>query len=164
MKNVFTFKPAVPRCWLFVASGGLWSTVGVMMCVSGAGWVDQHGWVRGAGFMLAGFILALIAARWGFSGQAEKNIRRLRRLPEQGCFFAFQAWRSYFMILGMVILGAALRQSPVPKTILAVLYTAIGGALVIGSHHYYRHLARLIRAGARRRAVSRIRSADPVNR
>lgn len=86
---------------------------------------------------------------------AKKNIRRLRRLPDRGCFFAFQAWQSYLIILFMVGLGGTLRNSPIPKNILSVIYTAIGGALFLGSFYYHRHLLRLMRIAAVRRAARR---------
>ncbi|MBC2743264.1 MAG: hypothetical protein HGJ93_09500 [Desulfosarcina sp.] len=143
-------KPAVPKCWLFAASGVMWSTVGFVMCATGVGWLAREGIMRCAGFELAGLVLAVLAVRWGFGSIAKKNIRRLRRLPDRGCFFAFQAWKSYLIILIMIALGIALRHLPIPKTFLAVVYTAIGGALFIGSFHYYRHLARLMRIAARR--------------
>lgn len=145
-------KPAVPKCWLFAASGVMWSAVGLMMCVTGVGWLTGEGFVRGAGFELAGLVLAVLAVHWRFGGMAKKNIRRLRRLPEQGCFFAFQAWKSYLIILIMIALGIVLRHMSIPKTYLAVVYTVIGGALFLGSFHYYRHLVRLMRTTVRRRS------------
>ena len=93
----------------------------------------------------------MLSVRWGFGGIAQKNIRRLRRLPDRGCFFAFQAWKSYLIIMVMIALGVTLRHSSIPKHFLAVAYTAIGGALIVGSFYYYRHLSRLIRTASRRR-------------
>jgi hypothetical protein len=148
-------KPAVPKCWLFAASGVMWSGVGLMMCLTGAGWLVHEGIVRAAGFGLAGLVLAALAVRWGFGGIARKNIQRLRRLPDRGCFFAFQAWKSYLLILSMVFLGISLRHSPIPRNLMAVVYTTIGGALFWGSFYYYRHLVRLMRTIARRRPEPR---------
>lgn len=144
-------KPAVPKCWLFVVSGLMWSAVGLAMCAAGMGWLAREGLVRGTGFELAGLLLALLVARRVFSPMARKNIRRLRRLPARGCFFAFQAWKSYVIIMFMAALGIALRHSPILKTYLAVVYTTIGGALFLASLHYYRHLMRLMRTVSRRR-------------
>ena len=93
----------------------------------------------------------MLSVRWGFGGIALKNIQRLRRLPDRGCFFAFQAWKSYLIIMVMIALGVTLRHSSIPKHFLAVAYTAIGGALIVGSFYYYRHLSRLIRTASRRR-------------
>ena len=151
-------KPTVPKCWLFAASGVMWSAVGFMMCATGVGWLADEGIVRGMGVELTGLVLALLAVRWGFGGIAKKNIRRLRRLPEQGCFFAFQAWKSYLIIMVMIALGLTMRHSPIPKNFLAVVYTAIGGALILGSLNYYRHLARLMRTATRRRSDRHNRS------
>ena len=145
------FKPAVPKCWLVTASGVMWSAVGLMMCATAIGWLAREELVRGVVFELAGLLLATLAARWGFGRIAGKNIRRLRRLPAYGCFFAFQAWQSYVIIIIMISLGIALRHSPIPKSYLAVLYTIIGGALFLGSIHYFRHLLRLIRTASRGR-------------
>ena len=144
-------KPTVPKCWLFAASGVMWSAVGIMMCATAIGWLADGGMGRGMGFGLAGLILAILSVRWGFGSIAQKNIRRLRRLPDRGCFFAFQAWKSYLIIMVMIALGITLRHSSIPKHFLAVAYTAIGGALILGSFYYYRHLARLIRTASRRR-------------
>jgi len=149
-------KPTVPKCWLFAASGLMWSIAGSMMGVTGIGWLVDGGMVRGMGFGLAGLVLAVLFFRWGFGSIAQKNIRRLRLLPERGCFFAFQAWKSYLIIMVMIALGITLRQSPIPKHFLAVAYTAIGGALFLGSLYYYRHLSRLIRAASRRRTQRHI--------
>ena len=98
-------KPTVPKCWLFAASGVMWSAVGIMMCATGIGWLAAGGLVRGMGFELAGLILAMLFFRWWFGSLAQKNIRRLRRLPDRGCFFAFQAWKSYLIIMVMIALG-----------------------------------------------------------
>ena len=144
-------KPTVPKCWLFAASGVMWSAVGIMMCAAGIGWLADSGMVRGVGFELAGLLLAMLSVRLGFGSIAQKNIRRLRRLPSRGCFFAFQAWKSYLIIMVMIALGITLRHSSIPKHFLAVAYTAIGGALIVGSFYYYRHLSRLIRTASRRR-------------
>ena len=144
------FKPDVPKCWLFAACGVMWSLVGLMMCATGVGWLSSAGLARGAGFGAAGLIVAAAALRWGFGGIAARNIRRLRRLPNRGCFFAFQAWKSYLLIAVMIALGAGLRHSPVPKDALAIVYIGIGGALLLSSGRYYRHLIRLIRIGDRR--------------
>lgn len=143
-------KPAVPKCWLFIAGGVMWSVVGLMMGATGIGWLVPEGPLRGAGYGLVGMVLAVGMLRWRFNRMAQKNIRRLRKLPARGCFFAFQAWQSYLIILSMIALGFTLRQLPIRRTILAVVYMAIGGALFWGSFHYYRHLARLARAAAHR--------------
>ncbi|GAB6904442.1 conserved membrane hypothetical protein [Desulfosarcina cetonica] len=143
-------KPAVPKCWLFFACGVMWSAVGLMMCARAAGWLVPEGIFRGGGFELAGMAMAIIVLRLGFGGIARKNIQRLRRLPERGCFFAFQAWKSYLIIMVMIALGITLRHLPIPHSALSLVYTTIGGALFMGSFYYYGHLLRLLRVVSQR--------------
>jgi hypothetical protein len=154
-------KPDVPKCWLFAACGVLWSVVGLSMCVAAASWSCAEGVVRGVGLEMAGLVVAAAALQWGFGGIARRNIRRLRRLPDKGCVFAFQAWKSYLVIGFMIVLGIAMRRSPMPRAVLAIVYTGIGGALFLASFHYYRHLLRLLRTASRRNRRSReIRNGD----
>jgi hypothetical protein len=155
------FKPAVSKCWLFAASGMMWSAVGLMMCATGIGWLMHGGRGRPAWYGAAGVVLAVAATRWAFGRLARRNIRRLRQLPERGCFFAFQAWKSYLVIVFMIALGIGLRQSPIPRQVLAVVYLAVGGALALSSTLYYRHLMRLVRCGMRRRTGRRAAATRP---
>jgi len=148
-------KPDVPKCWLFAACGVLWSVVGLSMCLAAINWLRAESCIQGAGLELVGLVVAAAALQWGFGGIARKNIRRLRQLSDKGCFFAFQAWKSYLIIAFMVVLGIALRHSPIPRSALAVVYTGIGGALFLASFHYYRHLLRLLRTAKRRIERSR---------
>ena len=140
-------KPAAPIYWLIAAAGFTWSAVGIMLCRLACRWLDalvfRTAFLPGA----AGMIGAVIAYHFVFSAIAIKNIGRLSLFSENTCFFAFQAWKSYFIIVVMVVLGSILRHSPIPREYLATLYLTIGGALFLSSLHYYVRLRRLIFPG-----------------
>jgi len=53
--------------------------------------------------------------------------------------------------LSLLALGIGMRQSTIPRQVLAVVYLAVGGALGLGSLRYYGHLLRLLRCVVRRR-------------
>ncbi len=135
-------KPAVPRHWLFVLSGLMWSGVGIALCHLAYGWLKPiaHQWAMALGLLGCG--AALIVYRFGFSKIARKNIRRISLMAERCCVFAFQEWKGYLIIGIMVPLGIGLRHSSLPKHYLAVIYTTIGGALLLSSLHYYVYLLR----------------------
>ncbi|MBU4259142.1 MAG: hypothetical protein KKI12_08910 [Proteobacteria bacterium] len=137
-------KPAVSKYLLIALAGLMWSTVGVMLCSMAYYWLKEVDWLTAFLFGLFGIILSLAAYRFGFSGIAKKNIDRICLLPERGCIFAFQAWKSYLIIVVMIAVGIILRHSPIPKHYLAIVYTTIGGALLLSSLHYYRRLWQLI--------------------
>ena len=140
MTDRFSFKPAVRRRWLLVLAGLLWSGVGLGLCKAAWLWLAVFPMGKRGGLYLVGMMGAWAAWRLAFSAIAQKNIRRLNRLSEKPCLFAFQTWKSYFLIVFMIGLGVLLRHSPLPKSWLAVVYAAIGGALVLASGHYYRTL------------------------
>ena len=78
---------------------------------------------------------------------AQDNIARIWDSPDRACLFSFQAWRGYLIIAVMIPLGLLLRNSPLPKPYLAVLYTAIGGGLFLASFHYYAFFYRVVWRG-----------------
>ena len=131
-------NPAVSKYWLIALAGLLWSIVGIMLCRLAYIWLAAVNWSLGLPLGSIGIISALAAYVYGFSKIALKNIDRLCLLSDKCCIFAFQAWKNYLIIIFMIMLGMAFRNSPIPKHFLAVLYTAIGGALFISSFHFYR--------------------------
>jgi len=136
------FKPAVSKYWLATAAGLMWTTVGLMLCGLAYEWLAVMPFRWAGPFGFAGIILAFAFYHFIFSKIAMKNIDRLREFPDRVCFFAFQAWKSYLVIALMVMFGFVLRHSIIPNYYLSVPYTAIGGALILSSFHYYAHLWR----------------------
>jgi len=130
-------KPAVSKYWLMALAGLMWSLVGIILCRMAFIWlmVVPGRWALPLGSL--GLIMALVANRFGFSKIALKNIARLCLLPNKTCIFAFQAWKSYLIIIFMIVLGITLRHSPIPRHFLAVIYATIGGALFFSSFHFY---------------------------
>jgi hypothetical protein len=94
-----------------------------------------------------GVIIALAANRFGFTHLARKNIDRILSLPDRAGIFAFQAPKSYILIAGMMLLGIILRNSPLPKPYLAIIYVAIGGALLQASLNYFGRLYLVVAEG-----------------
>jgi hypothetical protein len=139
---VSKFKPAVSKYWLATAAGLMWTAVGLTLCGLAYEWLAVLPLRWSALLGVVGIILALVVYRFAFSKIALKNIDRLRQFPDRVCFFAFQAWKSYLVIALMVLFGFILRHSTIPKYCLSVPYTAIGGALILSSFHYYEHFWR----------------------
>jgi hypothetical protein len=135
-------KPEAPINWLIAAAGFTWSAVGILLCRLAYGWLDTLGSRTALLSGTVGVIGAGVAYHFIFSAIAFKNIGRLALFPDKACFFAFQAWKSYLIIVFMVALGATLRHSTVPRQYLAALYLTIGGALLLSSLHYYVRLWR----------------------
>jgi hypothetical protein len=139
-----SLKPAVSKNWLIVLAGLVWSIVGLMLCRLAYHWLAVTHWRWVAPLELLSIVLALMAHQACFSRIAQKNIARLSLLTEKTCIFAFQRWKSYFLIGLMITLGIVLRNLPIPRPYLAILYTTIGGALFLASLQYYGCLWRIV--------------------
>jgi len=132
-----SLKPAVTKSWLIALAGLMWTGVGVMLCRLGYVWLTMINKGMAASLGLLGVVMAVAAYHFGFSKIARKNIKRLCLLTERTCVFAFQTWKGYLIIGFMMILGIILRNSAIPKQYLAIIYTTIGGAILLSSFHYY---------------------------
>lgn len=134
--------PTVNKDWLYLVAGLLWSAVGVMLLSLAVGWLRPLGMSGALPYAIAGVLLALVFYLFSFAKLAGKNMGRIERMRgKKAGLLAFQAWRSYLLILFMIALGITLRHfTPIPKPFLAIIYTGVGGGLFLSSLRYYGHL------------------------
>ncbi len=137
------FNPVVPRNWLLVLAGLMWSAVGILLCSYALTWVTHPATAIALALGLLGLAISVAINYWGFSKLARKNIDRILAYDERACAFAFQAWKGYLIIAIMMAGGTMLRHSAIPRAYLAVVYAAIGAALLQASINYYIRLGQL---------------------
>jgi len=139
MEWINKLKPRLPKNWLLLTAGLMWTAVGSYLISLTIDWIFaptvESPWL----FWLPGIGLALLIFRFGFSRLARKNSLRINNLDvEKPCLFAFQEWHSYPLIAFMIGLGITLRNyAPIPKALLGTMYIGIGGGLGLSSFRYY---------------------------
>lgn len=136
-------KPTVGKQCLLLFAGGLWSFAGLMLLRLATGWIVAYPGPRLFIMvtLINGIVLAAMITLFGFRHIAAKNIKRIIKLPERSCLFAFQRWQGYLLVAFMMSLGMAVRKSQLlPPLVLAGLYTGIGCALLAASCYYYKAL------------------------
>jgi hypothetical protein len=131
-------KPSVPRRWLFLIAGSLWSIAGLILIERAYEWLNDFETGQLIVILLLGAGLASLFFFTMFIKVARKNAKRIHNLPADVCIFAFTAWKGYFLIAFMVTAGIIVRNSSFPKHYLAVIYTAMGGALLMGSFIFHK--------------------------
>jgi hypothetical protein len=136
-------KPAVPKHWLIAIAGLVWAAAGIMLARLAWSWLRAMPALQAGALVAAGLVLAVVFHRLMLRRLARRNMVRIGNYADKGCLFAFQAWRSYFMILVMIAMGSFLRHTAIPRVYLALLYTAMGGALILASMGYFAHLRQL---------------------
>ena len=138
-------KPDVDRVWLFGLAGAAWSIAGLILVAWTISWLIAMAVWEEVAIGLSAALLAGTVARYMFIRLVQRNIDRLEGGPDRACAFSFQAWKSYGMMAGMIVLGVLLRRSAIPREALAFLYETMGGALLVGGFLYFRHFVRVRR-------------------
>ena len=137
-KRKHAFKPAVTNDLLLFIAGVVWAAVGFMLLSLAYSWLSKASNIKIYPFVITGVAGALVIHHFGFLKIAEKNLKRILEMQDKSCIFAFIPWKSYLIIAIMILMGAVLRHSVIPKHYLAVLYIAIGLALALSSVRYIR--------------------------
>jgi len=142
-------KPGVPKFWLHLSAGLMWSFVGLYLMSLTREWIAPVDSIFVIAILLVGILLGFAIYSFGFSKFADRNIRRIAAITsEKPCLFAFMKWTNYPLVAFMISLGIFLRiYSPIPKTWLAAMYIGIGFSLFLASFHYYRYLWAIARGG-----------------
>jgi len=122
----------------------LWSAVGVFLFSKGLVWAVSMSYLLFLFIFIIGLLIGILKSKYMFTKLAKTNIIRINNYDkERVCFWAFQKWTSYLLIIFMMSLGIFLRHSPhVPKYILSPIYMGIGLALFLSSFHYFVFLYR----------------------
>jgi len=130
MKSFFL----VPRHYLYLISGIMWSAVGIMLMTMATFWLQDLPTSQPLLIVIVGIIPGLLVAFYGFTHVVAKNIRRIAALEARVSAFAFQAPRSYILVVVMMGMGIYIRHSAlIPMMLKTPAYYAMGAALATGS-------------------------------
>jgi hypothetical protein len=142
-KVIERLKPGVSKNILLFVAGMLWVMVGIMLNGMAYSWLrnERLGYALLAAAI--GFVGSLFIHHFGFLRIVNRNLDRIIPMEGKRCVFSFMPWKSYVLVAVMITLGVLLRHSPIPKLYLAVLYIAIGTALILSSVRYLRRALQL---------------------
>lgn len=136
-------RPAVSRRWLILISGILWSGTGLLLIGIASKWFSLFNSHQIYLVLMAGLLLGLLIAWFGFKNLAHKNADRISAYQDKVCLFAFQRWQMYLLIIVMMSMGIFMRSTAlIPKYLLAPVYIGIGTALFWASFVYYKRFRR----------------------
>jgi len=128
---------SLSKQWLFLLAGTLWALAGAVLCTRAYFWLILDRISLALPLGLLGIALAALFYALGFNKIARKNAARIGGLPDKASVFMFTARRGYIMIALMMSAGIFLRSSGIPREFLAVLYAAMGGALLAASLQFF---------------------------
>lgn len=129
-------NPAVPRRALPLIAGVLWGMVALMLMTRATIWLLGARPLPGLAAAAVGVLMAALLIPRAFRPLVAKNLRRLADRPDPACVFSTFAWRSWAMVTVMSVGGVLLRQSSLPRLLLAAPYLGMGLCLGAGSLIY----------------------------
>jgi membrane protease YdiL (CAAX protease family) len=138
MGKLEKYKPAAEKNLLVLMAGIVWVGVGIMLLVLAFSWLEADADSNIYLFGGVGLVLALLVHNFGFLRIVDKNLKRIIPMKGKKCVFSFITWKSYLLIIVMMTMGIMLRHSFIPRPYLAIIYTAIGLALILSSFRYMR--------------------------
>lgn len=160
-----TWKPSVPKSVLMLIAGTTWIGTAILLNYLAYSWLRVETPVNALWALVMGCACALLIHHFGFLRIVDRNLSRIHAMDDgRRCIFAFMSWKSYLLVMIMILTGIFLRHSPVPKLYLAVLYVAIGTALFLSSVRYLRHSMLTIRDGSLIDRKEARRPADHLQR
>jgi len=139
------WKPGVSKRVLLFIAGVMWIGIGIMLDSLSYSWLRVEKPDSALIAAAVGFVSALVIHHLGFLRIVDKNLGRILPMEGKRCVFSFMPWKSYMLIIIMVLTGFLLRHLPVPKLYLAVLYSGIGTALILSSIRYLRYLFLMVK-------------------
>jgi hypothetical protein len=64
---------------------------------------------------------------------AWKNINRIHEFEDKVCFGSVYSWKTWLLVLGMIVLGRFLRITILPGEVVGLIYAAVGWGLMLSS-------------------------------
>lgn len=110
---------------IFVAAL-LWSGIGGMLLTRGVLAVSGSG---REGWLVAAVILGAIKSRLVLDRLVRRNMARLHSLDGARCLGGVYSAKTWLMVVGMIVLGRALRLSPLLPWITGLVYVTVGWGL-----------------------------------
>ncbi|MBT4291031.1 MAG: hypothetical protein HOD92_27200 [Deltaproteobacteria bacterium] len=138
VKSLKFLKPSVDKKILILLAGFAWIAVGAMLLFRAYQWILLTPLYPTLISSTIGGSLAIIIHHFGFLKIVDKNLDRIIPMSGKRCIFSFIPWKSYLIIVLMILMGFFLRLSPIPKIYLTTVYIAIGMSLILSSIRYLR--------------------------
>lgn len=113
----------------------LWSLIGLALLARGAEklLITGEWWLLIPG-IAGGTIKSLLI----LDPSAKRSLDRIRHFSDNTCIGAVYSWKTWVLVLAMVIFGVVLRKNQVPDELIAVITIAIGWALLYSSRHAWK--------------------------
>ncbi|MBM9605837.1 hypothetical protein [Desulfopila inferna] len=136
-KLLLRLKPGASKKIHLISASLLWSVIGTVLVVRGSLWLveEQSGF-----YIVPAILIGSIKSLFILDKSARKSIDRILRLADGSCLGAVYSWKTWLVVLAMMLFGYILRHSSIPLVIIGSIYVAVGWALFFSSRVGWRTL------------------------
>jgi hypothetical protein len=138
----FVAKPGVPRAVHLFAAPFLWTAIGCLLMVRGWGWLDPR---QGKVLFLAAGLLGTLKSLFILDKIALQSLDRIIRFRGNICLGAVYSWKTWLLVLLMMVAGLAVRSLIQPGPGIGIFYSAVGWSLCLSSRMGWREWFRRVR-------------------
>jgi hypothetical protein len=131
-----TYKPAASRRTHLLLAGVMWSAVGSLLLYFGSRWLLGYRW--GVLLLPPAVGVGLLKSRLVLDRTAGRIVDRIQARGDRRCIGGFLSLKSWGLVLIMTIAGRLIRSSAFSRTLVGLLYTTVGTALLWSSHGLWR--------------------------
>ncbi len=133
MWRVNAITPRLGRRGRIRTATVIWAMVGVGLLSFGA--INLWAFVTAPQLIwsLVAVALGVAKGRMVLGRTAARTIARVEAQPDRYCLFSFFSWKSWLLVLTMILMGRFLRRSGLSPVLIYNVYVAVGTALLVGS-------------------------------
>jgi hypothetical protein len=123
-------KPGVSRTVHLFAAPFLWTVIGSLLLSRGWGWLGPG---QGRLLLIAAGLLGTLKSLFILDKIARRSLERIVRFKDNTCLGAVYSWKTWLLVLLMMIAGFAMRKLTQPGPLVGTLYCAVGWSLCLSS-------------------------------
>lgn len=131
--RILNFKPAMNRRGHLLMAALTWTVVGIVLSIVGVRWILQSD--QGLRWLLlsVAILLGLGKGIFVLRRSARRIVDRIIQRGDGRCIGGFLSWKTWLLVLVMMVSGRLLRGSDLPLWFIGTLYAGIGLALASSS-------------------------------
>lgn len=121
----------------FLLAALLWTGVGTFLLYRGISAALKLDFAVEVAICAAAALIGVLKGLKVMRPAAKKGAARIFERGDGRCVMGFISWKTWGLVVGMALMGAALRRSSLPPWLLGLLLCGVGTALLIGSWTYW---------------------------
>jgi hypothetical protein len=135
---VDSHKPAAAAHVHLLLAGLMWTVVGAALAAVGGRWLWLSPSAAAPYLAAAGLVVGAAKSRFVLDRAAARIVDRIRERGDGRCLGGFLSLQSWTFVAAMVIAGRLLRGSHIARSLLGMLYLAVGTGLLLSSRIAWR--------------------------